>query len=242
MNKRNNKSNRKGREEDNTRFNAEEGNTRENQNRIQPLENENPDRATDVRSSDAAARRNMDLTDSPHDQERLKPERATLDLPDVKDIPGQEFVTAPPAGSLGDTTISSADEEGDTIFDNASADRTGVIRDSDYDVTPEERMTLQRGETYMPTRDEDNLHNATMDNTDFDGTPLNEASFGSEQSGRDLDIPDEVDETRTTAMGQGDEENKYYSLGSADNDSLDAGMDERADFKGLGSELDKDES
>ena len=63
-----------------------------------------------------------DLTDSPSDRERLQPEKTTIDLPDVSDIPGQEHVHVPPLGDLADTTISSDDEEdilnGDSL-DNA---------------------------------------------------------------------------------------------------------------------------
>jgi hypothetical protein len=53
-----------------------------------------------------------DVHDNAHDEARLQPEETTIDLPDVQDIPGQEFVHAPPLGELGDTTISSDDEEG----------------------------------------------------------------------------------------------------------------------------------
>jgi hypothetical protein len=64
-----------------------------------------------------AAVQNADLPDSPHDAERLKGEEATIDLPEVKDIPGQEFVHTAPMGMLSDTTISSDDEEGKGLFD-----------------------------------------------------------------------------------------------------------------------------
>lgn len=64
-----------------------------------------------------AAGQNADLPDSPHDAERLKGEEATIDLPEVKDIPGQEFVHTAPMGMLSDTTISSEDEEGEGLFD-----------------------------------------------------------------------------------------------------------------------------
>ena len=57
-----------------------------------------------------------DIHDSQRDIDRLRPEEATLDLPDVKDIPGQEHIHVPPAGELGDTTISSDDEEGRDIL------------------------------------------------------------------------------------------------------------------------------
>jgi hypothetical protein len=57
-----------------------------------------------------------DIHDSPRDEEKLKPDSATLDLPDVSDIPGQEHVHVPPLGDLADNTISSDDEEGKGIF------------------------------------------------------------------------------------------------------------------------------
>jgi hypothetical protein len=41
------------------------------------------------------ANRNSDLPDSPRDEEKLKNEETTIDLPDVKDIPGQEHVHPP---------------------------------------------------------------------------------------------------------------------------------------------------
>ena len=68
----------------------------------------------------------MDLTDPQRDQDRLKAEEITIDLPDVKDIPGQEFVHAPPLGMLADTTISSADEEGEGLFEDDEEDETGL--------------------------------------------------------------------------------------------------------------------
>ena len=57
-----------------------------------------------------------DIHDSERDQDRLKPETANLDLPDVEDIPGQEHVNVLPMGELSDTTISSDDEEGKDVF------------------------------------------------------------------------------------------------------------------------------
>lgn len=63
-----------------------------------------------------AAARQEDIHDSPRDEERLKPDEATLDLPDVSDIPGQEHVTVLPLGELADDTASSDDEEGDELL------------------------------------------------------------------------------------------------------------------------------
>jgi len=159
-----------------------------------------------------------DLPDSQKDREKLEPEETNIDLPDVKDIPGQEFVNAPPAGMLSDTTASSDDEEGRSIFerdDDEDFQRTG----NDSDVSPAERRALERAD-YMPSRDEDNLRRASLDNRDFQGERLNEKGFGQESSGSDLDIPGNTDETETDAMGQGDEENKHYSIGGGENDNV----------------------
>ena len=72
-----------------------------------------------------------DLTDSPSDQERLKPEMTTIDLPDVSDIPGQENIHVPPLGELADVTISSDDEEdilnGDTLDGDPKEDNDDTI-------------------------------------------------------------------------------------------------------------------
>lgn len=180
-------------------------------NSADPYNEENRSRGD--RSANDPARDKMDITDPKRDQERLKPDESTIELPDVKDIPGQEFVNAPPVGMMADTTISSADEEGEGLFEDDEEDQTDIVMGTEADITKEDKEVLQTAETYMPTRDEDQLQHASMDHTDFEGEELNEDSFGERQSARDLDIPANTDETRTTSMGQGDEENKYYSLG-----------------------------
>ena len=72
-----------------------------------------------------------DIQDSPSDQERLRPEITTIDLPDVEDIPGQENIHVPPLGELADVTISSDDEEdilnGDTLEGDPDLDNDDTI-------------------------------------------------------------------------------------------------------------------
>lgn len=161
-----------------------------------------------------------DLPDSPQDQERLQGEETVINLPDVKDIPGQEFVNAPPLGAMADTTISSDDEEGASVFDEDDSD--DLTEGTSFDVRNDERQALADTE-YLPTTDEDNLRTARLDNADFDNEALNEKGFGEELSGSDLDMDTGPDETNTDALGQGDEENKHYSLGSSENDNVTEG-------------------
>jgi hypothetical protein len=82
-----------------------------NTNRQQAQDDEPP------RENITRAAPNDDLPDSPHDAERLQGDKTTLNLPDVDDIPGQEFVQVPSLGEIADTTISSADEEGEGLLD-----------------------------------------------------------------------------------------------------------------------------
>jgi len=174
------------------------------------------------RTSNDPARDKMDIQDSERDRERLKPDEATIELPDVKDIPGQEFVNVPPLGMMADTTISSADEEGEGLFEDDEEDETDIVMGTEADISNEERQTLAMGQDYMPTRDEAYLRQASLDSTDMEGERLNERSFGEERSGSDLDTAVGASETHDTthdALGQGDEENKTYSLGGDNNDS-----------------------
>lgn len=163
-----------------------------------------------------------DLPDNPRDEEKLQDQEASLDLPDVKDIPGQEFVHAPPLGELADTTISSSDEEGDRVFaaDNNSS------RNDEGNVSRDERHALERTDA-MPTRDEENLQRASMDGTDFDGDELNEKGFGERRGDTvapdDLDTNVADDDSDADGPDVTDEENKTYSLGSGDNDNLTEG-------------------
>ena len=180
----------------------------ENNSNKETNQNEPQDQTTVRRSA------STDLPDSPEDAKRLEPEETTIDMPDVKDIPGQEFVHVPTLGELADTTISSADEEGDGLFDDDGEEEDAdIVMGTEADIPADDKRMLEGTFTMMPTTDDNNLMRATMDNEDFDGTGLNEGSFGDKRSGGDLDVPEETDETRTTSMGQGDEENKYYSLG-----------------------------
>src|SRR5436309_2581631 len=84
---------------------------------------------------------NDDLPDSPRDEERLKPENTTIDMPDVSDIPGQESIVVAGLGEMADTTISSGDEEGDEIWaeDVDTDDDALVPSDKDSTVSQQEK-------------------------------------------------------------------------------------------------------
>jgi len=151
------------------------------------------------------AKRNIDLPDSNDDKKHLQPDEATLDLPEVKDIPGQEHVRPFLPGEMADTTISSADEEGKALLD----DDEDIITDKTNSVTNDEKELLRRSSESMGTGDDVQLNRAELDTTDDDGTPLNEKA---DHSGNDLDVPGSEEDDSNEKIGEEDEENNPYSL------------------------------
>ena len=164
-----------------------------------------------------------DLQDSPKDAEKLKPEVTTIELPDLDDIPGQEHVHVAPLGELADTTISSDDEEADDVFSQANdgKDEPEIMMGTEADVRPDEKTALRRANEDMPTTDDTNLRRATLDNTDLDNEPLNEKS--GHVSGDDLDTSGVDGDDAMENIGEEDEENNIYSLGSDSNDNVTEG-------------------
>lgn len=148
-----------------------------------------------------------DLPESEDDKKHLQPDEGTLDLPSVKDIPGQEHVRPLPAGEMADTTISSADEEGPEEL-NEEGDETDVEGDS-TNVSKTEKELLQLSSESMSTPDDVKLRQSLVDNTDDEGTPLNE---NADVSGDDLDVPGSEEDDPNEEIGEEDEENNSYSL------------------------------
>src|SRR6476619_4354474 len=132
--------------------------------------------------------RTSDVHDSPRDEERLKSETAYIELPDVDDIPGQEFVHVPELGELADTTISSEDEEADSLWAESDDTETKdeLTNGDNNDVSKDEKKTLARSFSDMPTQDEYNLRQSYVDEYDNEGERLNEMSEDA-VSGHDLD-------------------------------------------------------
>jgi hypothetical protein len=157
-----------------------------------------------------------DLPDSPKDAAKLQGDEATLDLPEVKDIPGQEHVHVPRMREMADTTASSDDEEG-TILDDQ--DDEDLVFDRKTNVSKEEAALLQDAADYTPTEEEEGLRKAGLDNTDDEGDPLNEKGFGNSRSGRDLDVPGSEDDDEEEDIGEEDEENNAYSVDEENEDN-----------------------
>src|SRR5207342_3060519 len=125
--------------------------------------------------------RSSDLPDSPRDKQELKREETSIDVPDVKDIPGQEFIHPPNLAEFTDTTISSADEEGDEIWaEEETADNNSIVTNID-------KKLQDDSVNDSSAKDEQQLRRAELDDTDDEGEPLNEKTSANAISGSDLD-------------------------------------------------------
>ncbi len=149
--------------------------------------------------------RAVDLEDSEKDVQKMQNEETTLDLPDVKDIPGQEHVRPHKMSEFADDTIASDDEEGRGLFEDDE-----VEMDSETNVTDLEKDLLRKSSTSRTSKDEKQLSEAKLDATDDEGDPLNE---GSDLAAEDLDVPGSEEDDANEEIGEEDEENNAYSLG-----------------------------
>lgn len=161
-------------------------------------------------------------------KQQLSQDDSYIEIPDVSDIPGQEgIVNAGVPGAMKDTTASSDDEEGvkagRDIFNAEDDEDVKIVMGTEADVTEEDLEMLGDPDQDQDMNEDEFIDKEGLDNTDFDGDPLNEASVSEVSSGDDLDVPEEkeTDPKKT----EDDEENDYYSLGGPDNDALEEEKD-----------------
>jgi hypothetical protein len=131
-----------------------------------------------------------DITDSLQDQEKLKGDLASLDLPELKDIPGASGKKK--TNNLPDNleTISSADEEADELFEDGK-------ESPETDVSPLEKELLN--DAFDPSYDVDlPIQSLSLDDRDNEGELLQESGMDKDLFGKDLDdnlIREEDEET-----------------------------------------------
>ena len=134
----------------------------------------------------------------------------------------EEFVNESVVGAADQSKTEAATEVitlGDQGIDDQ--DDLGIVMGTEADVTEEDLALLGSKEQDLDGGEDEMLAKAGLDDTDFEGELLNEAATDMASTGDDLDMPDDdVSNPRTDALGQGDEENDYYSLGGDKDDQL----------------------
>lgn len=139
----------------------------------------------------------------PADNKEIK-----MDMPEVKDIPGQEHVRPPRMREMEDTTASSADEEGEGILDDLNNDDSLDMDESKPNVSRMEKKLLK--EAARPVSDDTkDVKSAAVDKTDGEDN-LNEEGEPFDM-GEDLDVPGSEEDDEDEELGEEDEENNSYS-------------------------------
>ncbi len=98
---------------------------------------------------------------------------------------------------------------------NAGAKTDPDILQEDTAITKEEESLLDAaGED----EEENRLHGAELDNRDAEGDLLNENTSDDAATGNELDVPGSEEDDANEEIGEGDEENNFYSLGGEKKD------------------------
>ena len=154
-----------------------------------------------------------DITQPDNNTGQVNFTEENITLPDVRDIPGQEYISPAPGGIMRDTTPSSADEEdivnGDSL--NSDDDELKIVMGTEAEVTAEDLALLSNEDV--------NVSRASLDSIDEDGEPLNEIT-GAADMGNDLDVPGSDTDDGNEKIGEEDEENNAFSLGASESDFL----------------------
>ena len=166
---------------------------------------------------------NTDLPDSEKDKAKLQPEETTIDLPDVKDIPGQENIHVPELREMADTTISSDDEEGVSIFDEDDANYSSERLPVGEELTEEDLIIGDEEELEGDLDEKDNSNKNEDDDLDITDDSVSEESDVS---------PAEIEALeRTENMDTQDNENLFRAE-LDDEDFEGEKLNEAEDFSG----------
>ena len=133
-----------------------------------------------------------------------------MDMPEVKDIPGQENIRPPRIREMMDTTASSSDEEGEGLLDDLN-------KEEDDDEIDNEGDNVSRGERRLLSQSDRPVNDETKDRKKLsldktDGMDKLNEEGDPEDLGSDLDIPGGESNNEDEEPGEEDEENNSYSL------------------------------
>ena len=132
-----------------------------------------------------------------------------MDMPEVKDIPGQENIRPPHMREMMDITISSADEEGEGLLDDLNKDDDeDALTEKGSNVSAAERRLLAQSDRPI-TEEVKDRQKLSLDKTDGEAK-LNEGSDPLDL-GNDLDLPGTELDDEDEKLGEEDEENNSYS-------------------------------
>ena len=144
------------------------------------------------------------------EQDNSTEDYITMDMPEVKDIPGQEKIRPPKMREMMDITPSSADEEGEGLLDdlNKAGDEDEIVSDENGNVSSTEKRLLRKAGHQFRDEERD-VSKMRLDDSDGEDA-LNEKS-NPRDMGKDLDVPGAELDDEDEQKGEEDEENNSYS-------------------------------
>lgn len=182
---------------------------------------------------------NTDIKDSEKDAEKLKRDEAILDLPEVKDIPGQENIKVPDMREMADTTISSDDEEGIGVFedengDDATSERTGpatILSEDKLRMSAKDMEAALDEEEDGSNEDEnDDIELGGADNVSADEKSVLQKSADNTNTPEDEDLnnalPDDTDDDGDKLNEAVDLSGKDLDIPGAEDDDADEAIGE----------------
>ena len=177
-----------------------------------------------------------DLPDSERDKEELKQEETTIDLPDVKDIPGQENIHVPDLREMADTTIASDDEEGAGLFDeednkDVSSERFGAaqeLNENDLIIGDDEELEADLDEKESGEAFKDDEVNVTDDSVSEESDVTEDEVEALERT-ENMDSPDNENLYRAELDDEDFEGDKLNEEEDFSGDDLDVPGEEEDD-------------
>ena len=137
-------------------------------------------------------------------------EEINIDMPEVKDIPGQEHIKPPRFKEMMDVTASSAGEEGEGILDDLNKEEDDTVMDDNANVGRLEKKLLSQSDRQINAESED-LDKLALDKIDEDDEDDDAEKGDPADMGEDLDIPGSELDDEDENIGEEDEENNSYS-------------------------------
>lgn len=96
-------------------------------------------------------------------------------------------------------------------FQPKAPEKPDGVAKMDSDITEEDLELIGNKYRDMDGGEDEEMGNTALDDTDEDGTRLNEASGKRTKTGQDLDVPGSELDDANEDIGEEDEENNYYS-------------------------------
>ena len=165
-----------------------------------------------------ATEKNIDNNKASNEREEKREMPGSPEVPDSMSVNDSNLEEITQDGGHVRDNMRTSDGESDNDVDDTDP-TSDIVMGTEADVTAEDLELLGDPHQDIDMGDDELVRTEGLDDTDFDGDPLNEAATSEYSTGDDLDMPvSDGSDPQADSMGQGDEENDYYSLDDNNDD------------------------